>query len=191
MKIASSEVKERVVSYFKEHLDKMCDASSVEVYVGGNPSVGDGHLYLVLAKDKRERLTLGESYDCWTCWNDSTQSLNFGHYHLTKQEALEKLMEFEPILDGEEYFIVEDGNGNETPELLANTVQLKKFATGMLKNFFEARSDYGDPVSSLMPYVPAEKIPELLEDYNYTVTRGTKEDYNKILEEYEKGTDLE
>ena len=100
-------------------------------------------------------------------------------------------MEFEPILDGEEYFIVEDGNGNETPELLANTVQLKKFATGMLRNFFEARSDYGDPVSSLMPYVPAEKIPELLEDYNYTVTRGTMEDYNKILEEHEKGMDLE
>lgn len=30
-------------------------------------------------------------YAVWTCWNESTQSLNFGHYDLTKETAIDIL----------------------------------------------------------------------------------------------------
>lgn len=184
MKKAKIEVHNRVIKYLKENLSR-CDLNDVEVYVGGDPSVGDGHLYLVLAKDKPSKYRKEDTYSCWTCWNDKTESLNFGHYDLSKEDAMYILMEHEPILDGEEVFIVEDTNEEEEPRVFANEGQLHKFATSMLENYFEADSDYGDVVKSLMKYVPISKSKEILEDYNYEVTKGTKEKYREILNDFE------
>ena len=30
-------------------------------------------------------------FSVWTCWNETTQSLNFGHYDLTKETAIDIL----------------------------------------------------------------------------------------------------
>ena len=134
MKKAKTDVHNRVINYLKENLSR-CDLNNVEVYVGGDPSVGDGHLYLVLAKDKKSRSNKEDTYSCWTCWNDKTESLNFGHYDLSKEDAMYTLMEY-------------------------------------------------DPVDLLMKYVPANKSQEILEDYNYKVTKGTKTQYQEILKDF-------
>lgn len=184
MKKAKIDVYNRVIKYLKENLSR-CDLNDVEVYVGGDPSVGEGHLYLVLAKDKPSKYRKEDTYSCWTCWNDKTESLNFGHYDLTKEKAMYILMEHEPILEDSEVFIVEDDNEEEEPRVFANEVQMHKFAKGMLKNYFEASSDYGDVVDSLMGYIPSNKAEEILEDYNYTVTKGTKGQYQEIFKDFE------
>lgn len=184
MKQAKVEVFNRVINYLKENLGNKCDLNNVEVYMGGDPSVGDGHLYLVIAKDKKSRSNKGDTYSCWTCWNDKTESLNYGHYDLSKENAMYILMEHDPVLEGEEAFIVEDINEEEEPRIFANEGQLHKFAKIMLKNYFETESDYGDTVESLMKYVPISKSKEILEDYNYEVKKGTKEQYQEILKDF-------
>lgn len=40
------------------------------------------YIYRVMAQHK----VTGE-YAVWTCWNETTQSMNFGHYNLTKKIA--------------------------------------------------------------------------------------------------------
>lgn len=184
MKQAKVEVFNRVTNYLKENLGNRFDLNNVEVYMGGDPSVGDGYLYLVLAKDKKSRSYKGDTYSCWTCWNDKTESLNYGHYDLSKEKAMYILMEHDPVLDGEEAFIVEDINEEEEPSIFANEGQLHKFAKIMLKNYFKAESDYGDTVESLMKYVPISKSKEILEEYNYEVKKGTKEQYQEILKDF-------
>lgn len=185
MKQAKTEVHNRVVSYLKEHLGGRCDLNNVEVYVGGDPSVGEGHLYLVMAKDRQRKYGKDDTYSCWTCWNDKVGSLNFGHYDLGKDGAMNVLMEHEPILDREEVFIVEDCNEEEEPRIFANEVQMHRFATSMLRGYFEAASDYGDPVGELMKYVPPSKAGELLSDYSYEVSKGTRERYREVLRDFE------
>ena len=41
------------------------------------------YLYIVLGRQIR-----GENFAVWTCWNESTQSLNHGHYDLSEQAAM-------------------------------------------------------------------------------------------------------
>ena len=44
------------------------------------------YLYRVMAQNK----TTGE-YAVWTSWNETTQSLNFGHYNLNLDDAMDIL----------------------------------------------------------------------------------------------------
>ena len=44
------------------------------------------YLYRVMAQNK----TTGE-YAVWTSWNETTQSLNFGHYNLSLEDAMDIL----------------------------------------------------------------------------------------------------
>lgn len=48
--------------------------------------ITETYLYRVMAQHK----TTGE-YAVWTSWNETTQSLNFGHYNLNLEDAMEIL----------------------------------------------------------------------------------------------------
>lgn len=47
----------------------------------------DSYLYMVAAKKDTG------SYAVWSSWNDSTQSMNHGHYNLVDLEACERIMD--------------------------------------------------------------------------------------------------
>lgn len=47
----------------------------------------DSHLFMVAAKKNTG------SYAVWTSWNESTQSLNYGHYDLADIESCEQIMD--------------------------------------------------------------------------------------------------
>lgn len=71
---------ENVKNYLKENLPKY---TVVEVTRHSNHP-DDHNLYHVIAKSQSP--IWGDTYACWTSWNDSTQSLNFGHYNLESLE---------------------------------------------------------------------------------------------------------
>lgn len=86
------EVMENVKAYFKEHLPKY-DVLRVR-RKSYHPD--DSYLYMVSAKKD------DGTYAVWTCWNESTKSLNHGHYNLTSEEDCKKLMD--------EFYYSEDSN---------------------------------------------------------------------------------
>lgn len=47
----------------------------------------DSYLYMVAAKKNTG------SYAVWTSWNESTKSLNYGHYDLPDMEICERIMD--------------------------------------------------------------------------------------------------
>lgn len=47
----------------------------------------DHYLYEVSARHN------DGSYACWTCWNQSTKSLNYGHYNLVSSHACLEIMD--------------------------------------------------------------------------------------------------
>lgn len=77
------EVMEDVKAYFKEHLPKY-DVLRVR-RKSYHPD--DSYLYMVSAKKD------DGTYAVWTNWNESTKSLNHGHYNLTSEEDCKKLMD--------------------------------------------------------------------------------------------------
>ena len=177
---ANRDVVERVQNYIRENLSPRFEPDSALVFLGGSQKTRDGHIYLVMAKE-----TGTGNYGCWTCWNDKVCDLYFGHYDLSYEEAVSILEEFEPILDGQERFILIDNNGDDSPTQFANKTQLLKFAASTLEYFFQTKSDYGNPVRGILKYVSSDMAEKILEDYGYTVTRGTEEDFKRIKEEYE------
>ena len=44
----------------------------------------EDYLYRVMAKNR-----ITNKYTVWTCWNEDTQSLNFGHYNLNLEDAMD------------------------------------------------------------------------------------------------------
>ena len=69
-----------VEKYFEENkLGKIVDIAKTK----------DSHIYVVIAKrpNVNKYFHNGEwDYRCWTCWNETTQSLNYGHYDLKSYE---------------------------------------------------------------------------------------------------------
>lgn len=76
---AISKIYKNVRSYFEKEL-KNYEVISVR------QKITEDYLYRVMAKNK-----VTGKYAVWTCWNESTQSLNFGHYDLTKETAIDIL----------------------------------------------------------------------------------------------------
>ena len=77
------EVLEQVKRYFKKHLPK----NTVLKVRRKSYHPDDSYLYMVSAKKD------DGTYAVWTCWNESTKSLNYGHYNLTSEEDCKKLMD--------------------------------------------------------------------------------------------------
>lgn len=76
-----------IIDYFNKHLPNY---RVYEVYHKSNHD-DDNYLYMVLAKKNTDK---ENDYAVWTSWNESTQSLNYGHYDLTKDKAKEVLQEY-------------------------------------------------------------------------------------------------
>lgn len=78
-----SEVMEQVTLYLKENLPKY----TVLKVRKKSYHPDDSHLYMVSAKKD------DGTYAVWTCWNQKTKCLNYGHYDLQSKEACEKVMD--------------------------------------------------------------------------------------------------
>lgn len=81
----SDKVKDNVRKYVAVHLPQY---EVYEVYHKSNHD-DDNYLYMVEAYHKENC----NNYVVWTSWNESTQSLNHGHYDLTREQAEEILKE--------------------------------------------------------------------------------------------------
>lgn len=81
----SDKVKDNVRKYVAVHLPQY---EVYEVYHKSNHD-DDNYLYMVEAYHKENC----NNYVVWTSWNESTQSLNHGHYDLTKEQVKEVLKE--------------------------------------------------------------------------------------------------
>lgn len=81
----SDKVKDNVRKYVAVHLPQY---KVYEVYHKSNHD-DDNYLYMVEAYRKENC----NNYVVWTSWNESTQSLNHGHYDLTKEQVKEVLKE--------------------------------------------------------------------------------------------------
>ena len=83
MGIDLNEIRKHVELYFKEHLPKY---TVLEIRQKSyHPA--DNYLWMVSAKEE------DGSYAVWTAWNESSQSLNFGHYNLKSMEDCEKVFD--------------------------------------------------------------------------------------------------
>lgn len=81
---------ENVKRYFTEHLPNY----EVVKVTRKNTHLLDSYLYMVVGRKKNDPYNMGR-YTVWTSWNETTQSLNHGHYGLTTEaQALEVLSEF-------------------------------------------------------------------------------------------------
>lgn len=83
MDMRINKVRENVELYFKKHLPEY---TVLEIRKKSyHPA--DSYLWMVSAKKE------DGTYAVWTAWNESTQSLNYGHYHLKSIEACEAVFE--------------------------------------------------------------------------------------------------
>lgn len=73
-------VRNNVKKYFDDEL------KYYEVVAVGQ-TLGKAYTYIVLAKKSNS-----DYFTVWTCWNESTQSLNHGHYDLTEVQAMKLFM---------------------------------------------------------------------------------------------------
>lgn len=92
-------------------------------------------------------------------------------------------------------FYILDPNDFENFDEESQTLQEYVEATGvskegfreevikLLKYYYEARSDYGDPVASIVRFVPDEKLKDLIQDYNYVVLEDLKEAIEYVKKE--------
>ena len=76
-------LRKSIEKYFDEYLPQY-DKRSIQIKKF--PIKEYWYLSKVMAKE-----TKSEKYACWTCYNLTTESMNFGRYNLTKKEALEIL----------------------------------------------------------------------------------------------------
>lgn len=79
-------VVEHVSNYFTDKNNSLTAYELVDVVHKSNHPEDD-YLYMVVAKK-------GDEYAVWTSWNDTMQSLNFGHYGLAKESVEDVLNEY-------------------------------------------------------------------------------------------------
>lgn len=83
----SDEVKDNVRKYFETYLPQY---TVYDVYYKSNHD-DDNYLYMVYTKKNTDK---EDDYAVWTIWNESTQSLNHGHYDLTEKAAKKVLQKY-------------------------------------------------------------------------------------------------
>lgn len=84
-----AQVKINVINYLdKNNLGKLVDIMPASEHPD------DYYLYHVIAKKPNTNKVFhdGEwNYSCWTCYNASTNSLNYGHYNLSSEKEARKI----------------------------------------------------------------------------------------------------
>lgn len=83
MTLIQMPISPKLQAYFKEHMPKY---EIVEV-VKKSSHPDDSHLYMVAARKHPN------TFAVWTSWNESTESLNHGHYGLTTLLECEKIFQ--------------------------------------------------------------------------------------------------
>ena len=78
------QVRKNVEEYFKKHLPQyaVLEIRKKSVFLE------DNYLFMVSAINEKDG-----TYAVWTCWNETSQSLNYGHYNLQTLEECEQLFE--------------------------------------------------------------------------------------------------
>ena len=78
----NNNVKENIIKYLEEHLP------NYELITVGHVPTESDFIYRVLAKKKVNKYPdiMGD-FAVWTCWNETTQCLNWGHYDLREETA--------------------------------------------------------------------------------------------------------
>lgn len=78
------QVRKNVEEYLKKHLPQytVLEIRKKSVF----PE--DNYLFMVSAINEKDG-----TYAVWTCWNETSQSLNYGHYNLQTLEECEQLFE--------------------------------------------------------------------------------------------------
>ncbi len=94
MDIKSFEAAEHVADYFRKNLPNF----TVLGIVRKSLHPDDSYLYMIVSKKD------DGSYAFWDCWNESTQSLNHGHYGIESLDACVKLVNERQ--DNTKYFAV-------------------------------------------------------------------------------------
>lgn len=80
-------IPEEVTMHIQEYFQKQLSGYEVVKVRKKSWHKDDAHLYMVAAKKNTG------SYAVWTSWNESTKSLNYGHYDLPDMEACERIMD--------------------------------------------------------------------------------------------------
>ena len=94
MGMETLEVREHVELYFREHLPQY----TVQEIRKKSTHPDDGHLYMVSAQKE------DNTFAMWSNWNESTFSLNHGHYNLCSADDCERL--FAEYQNKKQYFAV-------------------------------------------------------------------------------------
>lgn len=76
-------VPESVRKSVDEYFEASNGLKNYEPIAVGHVNDADDYLYIVLARQIR-----GGKWAVWTCWNESTKSLNFGHYDMSEDAAM-------------------------------------------------------------------------------------------------------
>lgn len=74
----TQKVKDNILKYFKENLNQY----QVEDIVQYSEHPDDDYLFMVVAKKVDS-----QSWSWWSCWNNTSLSLTYGHYDYLSQEA--------------------------------------------------------------------------------------------------------
>lgn len=84
-----SEVIENIKKYLeRENLGELVDVMRASEHPD------DWYLYHVIARKLNVNKVFHNeewSYSCWTAWNETTQSLNYGHYNLSSEIAARRI----------------------------------------------------------------------------------------------------
>ena len=75
-----SPVSDNVIKNMKQYFEKHLSDYQITDVCRKSNHVEDSYLYSVVAKK-------GDEYACWTSWNETSQSLNYGHYSLESRDV--------------------------------------------------------------------------------------------------------
>ena len=81
-----SNVVYNVERYFEVNLPQY----TVEKVMKKSNHPNDWYLYMVIGRKKEDPYNMGR-YTLWTSWNETTNSLNLGHYGIDTEEEVMKL----------------------------------------------------------------------------------------------------
>lgn len=88
-------VSENVVNNVKHYLATQLPNYELVKVLRKSSHPADHYLYMVVARNTKypdiKRDYGGGEYALWTCWNESTQCLNHGHYDIATEEKATEL----------------------------------------------------------------------------------------------------
>ena len=85
-KLNLAPVPTEVIEHVKDYLAENLPQYELIKVVRKSDHIDDDYLYMVSAKHRNN-----DTYATWTCWNESCNSLNCGHYGLVSEDVCEEV----------------------------------------------------------------------------------------------------